>query len=715
MPTEITTDSVDVVAADNVVVESGLTNVDVRTDKTKTAYVDPSNFVVTSGGMYSSDYPAGTVPEWLLGAIEQQLKTGDGNITDLVNDLSSLVGQLQEGVNQAITKVDTATESFNALETSVVSKLDNDLAAAYDAIVTKVDNESATAIELSVLRAEYNNSKSDIAKIQTSYVDSDQALASDISVISAEMNGISASIEDTREVVVGELKIWDGEGTAQLGMVYEFNGVWKKYMGSLIGWVHTTDMEAYQRVLAVEEDVDTFTDAVTGSLVDLQNQIDGSITTWFDDYTPSNANEPWLTWDAVDDDNGNNNEKDRHLGDIFYDTSTGSGYRFTYTTVYGWGVITDAAITKALSDASKAQDTADGKRTVFTTTGEFPQAQSINGTVVPIESGDLWIPSADYTSGGKTYLEGEVYRYVKGGNPLWVEATRYTEAILATDRLVNRRLFNGAWGDTPTLAGGTVAIPEVGDVWAVSDRWYNTAGTGVVTTRPATSIKNAVYGWNGSSWIIIPRDQIPANIVWAGAASSLLTGPNGEVTGWSYADGSGEQSTFAISADKFYIQDGSNAANVPFSIDATNGNKIKFSGVVEFGSVYSSDGTTLDEASFGNPVIYRQTTTPTGSLVKKDDLWQNGTTWKKYNGASWVTVSTPSDLTGYVENDAAAGVNASTTFIDGGKITAGTVQSNIFAGNKLVNLVWNGSSWIPATGADITMEIDLAGGSIYIK
>ena len=43
--------------------------------------------------------------------------------------------------------------------------------------------------------------------------------------------------------------------------------------------------------------------------------------------------------------------------------------------------------------------------------------------------------------------------------------------------------------------------------------------------------------------------------VWAGGASSFVTGDNGEITGWNYADGSAGASTFIVSADSFQIKD----------------------------------------------------------------------------------------------------------------------------------------------------------------
>jgi hypothetical protein len=105
----------------------------------------------------------------------------------------------------------------------------------------------------------------------------------------------------------------------------------------------------------------------------LQSQIDKSITTWFYDGVPTLTNEPATTWPTVDD-------KNIHLGDLYYDNLTGYAHRFMINaSVYQWVKVTDSDVTKALSDAAKAQDTADGKRRVF-----------VAQPVAPYDVGDLW-------------------------------------------------------------------------------------------------------------------------------------------------------------------------------------------------------------------------------------------------------------------------------------------------------------------------------------
>ena len=67
--------------------------------------------------------------------------------------------------------------------------------------------------------------------------------------------------------------------------------------------------------------MDEFILATTQELQDLQDQIDGNITTWFYSGVPTLLNEPAVNWTTDD-------EKINHLGDLYYDQATGYAYRF---------------------------------------------------------------------------------------------------------------------------------------------------------------------------------------------------------------------------------------------------------------------------------------------------------------------------------------------------------------------------------------------------
>lgn len=154
-------------------------------------------------------------------------------------------------------------------------------------------------------------------------------------------------------------------------------------------------------------------------IADLQNQVDGAIETWFYDGVPTLKNAPASSWTT-------DKEKDTHLGDLYYDNKTGKAYRFAKDgNTYKWTIITDTDIAKALADASKAQETADGKMKVFS-----------SQPTPPYQVGDIWV-NATYPSDGSTY-KNEVLRCQtdkKAGSQFaiadWIKASKYTDDTVA--------------------------------------------------------------------------------------------------------------------------------------------------------------------------------------------------------------------------------------------------------------------------------------------
>lgn len=117
---------------------------------------------------------------------------------------------------------------------------------------------------------------------------------------------------------------------------------------------------------------------------DLTNQIDGKIESWFQTTDPASN---WTTTD-----------KAKHVGDMWYNTLTKELKRYTKNKVqisgssfakivYLWSKIEDKTALDAYDAASKAQDTADGKRQVF-----------VSQPYPPYDIGDLWL-TGDSTNG----------------------------------------------------------------------------------------------------------------------------------------------------------------------------------------------------------------------------------------------------------------------------------------------------------------------------
>ena len=175
--------------------------------------------------------------------------------------------------------------------------------------------------------------------------------------------------------------------------------------------ISTAAADATAKAAAAYANAQTFVNSIK---TDLQSQIDGNITSWFFDYEPNLTNVPASNWDQE-------GVKDIHLGDLFYYTSKGYSYRFQKVgSTFSWTRISDTDVTKALADAAKAQDTADGKRRVF-----------VSQPTTPYDLGDLW---SQGSAGDlmKCIVARASGSFVSGD---WDKAVKYTDDTTANKLL----------------------------------------------------------------------------------------------------------------------------------------------------------------------------------------------------------------------------------------------------------------------------------------
>lgn len=162
----------------------------------------------------------------------------------------------------------------------------------------------------------------------------------------------------------------------------------------------------------VNANLENYVKAVTKNIEELQNQVDGNITTWFFNGVPSVDTEPAKNWLE---------EKDKinHLGDLYYDQDTGYAYRYAYIEEnYVWSKIIDADVVEALAIANSAKDTADCKRRTF-----------FDEPIPPYDPGDIWI------------YKGEIYRCIRAReNGEWNVSDWVNDLIYTDDTMANKAL-----------------------------------------------------------------------------------------------------------------------------------------------------------------------------------------------------------------------------------------------------------------------------------
>lgn len=178
-----------------------------------------------------------------------------------------------------------------------------------------------------------------------------------------------------------------------------------------VGTMKTVD----SKVKVVGDQLSSFIDKDFADTVDridqIKDQVDKSFMSWFYDGEPTSVNVPAKDWTTED-------AKRLHIGDLYYDTTSGFSYEWVFKdNAYSWQKITDSGIQDALKSASKAQDTADGKRRVFYDTPS-----------PPYDKGDIW------TQGNAgDILVCQVARVITDSynRTDWVVASKYTDDTVA--------------------------------------------------------------------------------------------------------------------------------------------------------------------------------------------------------------------------------------------------------------------------------------------
>lgn len=192
---------------------------------------------------------------------------------------------------------------------------------------------------------------------------------------------------------------------------YTFGLDFETMSGSFASYKRTYQYKMESALEIGNQNTQDLLDAMT-RMDSLQTQVDSSICSWFYPGVPTAENYPAVEWTTPE-------AKHAHIGDLYYDKSTGIGYRWTENSGgFYWDIIEDKQVQQALQDASRAQSTADGKVRCFSAQ-PYP----------PYEVGDLWV------QGGSGDIlccqhDRESGSYVASD---WVRASKYTDDTKAIE------------------------------------------------------------------------------------------------------------------------------------------------------------------------------------------------------------------------------------------------------------------------------------------
>lgn len=307
----------------------------------------------------------------------------------LTGQQSGFLRSLNSGINSsldAVTSLDQTTKD-QAIQIGKVEDVANEASDKADNAQNTANNAQNTA---NANKTELQNVKQSVSKVQSD-VDTVTQKASDLA---SELDGTKATVEQVT-TDLGEVKTTVSNAAAKADQSLQVS----TSASQTATQAQTTATSAYrdaqsaltqsstasQTANAVKTELETkysTTDEIaeqyaTKSLVEqtsqsitstveatyatkatveaLENIANNAVQTWMGSGVPTLSNKPASDWATAE-------LKSQHSGDIYYDSNTGHSYRFGSSdgSNYSWSLIKDTDISKAVADAAKAQQTAEG-------------------------------------------------------------------------------------------------------------------------------------------------------------------------------------------------------------------------------------------------------------------------------------------------------------------------------------------------------------------
>lgn len=369
-------------------------------------------------------------------------------VTDIANSAVNKAESAESKADTAIsTSTDTkakvtlvekqATEAKNAADTA--KKAADDAATAANSAQSSAEkaNEAASNANSAASNAQSTadnalssaaQANKDVDSVKTQITEINKEMTSvkqDAATLRDDLSGQITTVKETMEAdYAKKSELSDTETNLKTEISKSAAGIrtevsqtysTKKELETTTKVAQTAQSTADVAKKAAETNASDLANAVSkfdGDISGLKDQIDGAIQTWFYDGLPTADTEPEVNWTT---------DKDRqtHLGDLYYDNQTGFCYRYmSQNGIYSWARIKDTEVTKALSDAAKAQTTANAKKRIFVTTPK-----------PPYDTGDLWVQGStgDILRCQTPKIDTQEYAETD-----WVKASKYTDDTAVT-------------------------------------------------------------------------------------------------------------------------------------------------------------------------------------------------------------------------------------------------------------------------------------------
>ena len=255
-------------------------------------------------------------------------------------------------------RADAAQEAVDSLRESTSSELQNvkDSVSGVRSDVDAVEQKAADlASELDGTKATVEQVTTDLGEVKTTVSNAatkaDQALQVSTS---ASQTATEAKTTATSAYQDAQSALTQSSTASQTANAVKTELETKYSTTDEIAEQYATKSLVEQTSQSITSTVEA-TYATKATVEALENIANNAVQTWMGSGVPTLSNKPASDWNTAE-------LKAQHSGDIYYDTDTGYSYRFGSSDGknYSWSLIKDTDISKAVADAAKAQQTAEG-------------------------------------------------------------------------------------------------------------------------------------------------------------------------------------------------------------------------------------------------------------------------------------------------------------------------------------------------------------------
>lgn len=285
---------------------------------------------------------------------EKQLEQMQQGVADATEEIGQVNGRI-DGMNL---EIESAKSDIDSLRSSTETELQNvkqsvsDVQSDVDAVTQKA---SDLASDLDSTKATVEQVTTDLGEVKTTVSNAatkaDQALQVSTS---ASQTATEAKTTATSAYQDAQSALTQSSTASQTANAVKTELETKYSTTDEIAEQYATKSLVEQTSQSITSTVEA-TYATKATVEALENIANNAVQTWMGSGVPTLSNKPASDWTTAE-------LKSQHSGDIYYDSDTGYSYRFGSSDGknYSWSLIKDTDISKAVADAAKAQQTAEG-------------------------------------------------------------------------------------------------------------------------------------------------------------------------------------------------------------------------------------------------------------------------------------------------------------------------------------------------------------------